>query len=151
MALQINECPINHSFLSNWFSFFQSLLKPCKFTHFPDQEVNADNRCSRICYGSGIHYAVDSQEDREDDKKRKQENNLSGKGHEYTQYGFPNGGEEIGSNRLYAIYKSQKQKDPEIPFRKFKIGLASVSKDGNNLPWEKLKAEECQNRNKRCT
>ena len=81
------------------------------------------------------------------DKKRKQENNLSGKGHEYTQYGFPNGGKEIGSNRLYAIYKSQKQKDSEIPFREFKIGLASVSKDGNNLPWEKLKAEECQNRN----
>ena len=54
---------------------------------------------------SCVHDAIDSEEDREDDDQRQQEEHLPCEGHDHTKPGFSNGGKKAGGHRLDPVAK----------------------------------------------
>ena len=69
------------------------------FCSFHDSKLtsgknNGQHKCRGICNWSCVHDAIDSEEDREDDDQRQQEEHLPCEGHDHTKPGFSNGGKQ---------------------------------------------------------
>ena len=103
---------------------------------------NGQHKCGGICNWSCVHDAIDSEEDREDDDQRQQEEYLPCEGHDYAKSGFSNGGKKAGRHRLDPVGKGHQHEDTEIFFRKMKVQVAAVSKDAYDLMWEELEADK---------
>lgn len=67
---------------------------------------------------------------------------MSRKGHDNTKSCFSYRSKKSCGHWLNAICKSEKHKDPQIIFRKFKVQITSAAKHSHDLMREKLKAQE---------
>ena len=117
------------------------------FSSFHDSKLtsgknNGQHKCRGICNWSCVHDAIDSEEDREDDDQRQQEEHLPCEGHNHTKPSFSNGGKKAGGHRLDPVSKGHQHEDAEIFFCKMKVQVAAVSEDAYDLMREELEADK---------
>lgn len=125
-------------------AFFMSGVLFCSFhdSKLTSGKNNGQHKCRGICNWSCVHDAIDSEEDREDDDQRQQEEHLPCEGHDHTKPGFSNGGKKAGGHRLDPVGKGHQHEDAEIFFCKMKVQVAAVSEDAYNLMREELEADK---------
>ena len=125
-------------------AFFMSGVMFCSFhdSKLTSGKNNGQHKCGGICNWSCVHDGIDSEEDREDDDQRQQEEYLPCEGHDYAKSGFSNGGKKAGRHRLDPVGKGHQHEDTEIFFRKMKVQVAAVSEDAYDLMWEELEADK---------
>mgnify|MGYP003156225221 CR=1 FL=1 len=99
--------------------------------------------------GTGVHNAIDAEDEREDDNQRQQEQNLPRQRHKHAQLRLTDRAEEIGRDRLDAIDKREEHIDAEVALRELEIHLAARSEHADDLPREQLEAEKRDHRQHR--
>ena len=120
-----------------------------QLTKLTEGEEAADNGSGGIGDGTGVHNAIDAEDEREDDNQRQQEQNLPRQRHKHAQLRLTDRAEEIGRDRLDAIDKREEHIDAEVALRELEIHLAARSEHADDLPREQLEAEKRDHRQHR--
>ena len=110
-----------------WIALAQSDLHFFHSAHLsPDQKDGYEERRG-VGRRSGKGDSVDPQEQRKDQYKRDQEEDLSCHGEQKSFQWFSNGGKEVGGDHLDSIYEDHEQENAHKADRKFIIKRVAAS------------------------
>lgn len=110
--------------------------------HFLGDQNDGDDKCDAVRRRACKQDPIQPEEQRKDQNKRDQEDDLACHGEHEPFDRFSDGGEKVRGNKLYAVYDHHKEKDPHEADRKCEVCRFSGPEQGNDLTGEELEEDE---------